>query len=104
MPPPDRITIGAHVYHVQRVPARLLMNDAGEPLNGDCDPDALVIRLAARMRKSKTQEITLHEVLHACIYPSGVDDESVVTALAPSLLQVMKSNPALVAYLLKDAP
>ncbi len=45
----------------------------------------------------------LHELLHCCTelthVTDGATEEATVTALAPALVQVLRENPALVAYL-----
>lgn len=49
------------------------------------------------------REVLMHEVLHACIEVSGLDDEEaeerVIRALAPTLVDVLQRNPKLVRYL-----
>lgn len=49
----------------------------------------------------------LHEVLHGCwhhanIEAHGGDQEKEITALAPTLLDVMRRNPELVAFLMDE--
>lgn len=52
------------------------------------------------------RDTLLHEVLHACINSVGVKckhGERIVAALSPVLLDALRSNPALVTFLLGDA-
>jgi predicted SprT family Zn-dependent metalloprotease len=102
---PHTIKVGPHVYSVVRKTGE----EMPEAL-GDTDFDANEIRIRKNMRKTKSQEIVLHELLHACTYPSFTGayegeeklmTEEFVNAVAPVLLQVLKDNPKLVEYLTK---
>lgn len=93
IPIPVSIRVGAHDYSVEMTAGRVL--DA----NGDCDFDKLRIRLAKRMRRSKLREIIVHEILHACAYPTDLDEEPFVTVIAPVLVQVIRDNPQLIDFL-----
>ena len=72
---------------------------------GYFEPNTLQIWVKQRLRKSKAQEILLHEVLH--VASSGLvkngkdqyDEESFVSALAPVVLSTLQDNPGLVEYL-----
>lgn len=97
MPPmPKTVKVGPHVYSVVR--------KAGMDCNGYCDFGALVIAVRPRLRRSKAQEILLHEVMHACTHPSlngtkRYQDEDFVDGVTPTLLAVMQDNPELISYL-----
>lgn len=92
-PIPKAITVGPHTYKVRRV--RKLVEDLGL-----CSYDTATVSIRQGMGASKTREVLLHEVLHACGYPSLCDkDEEFVDTIAPALLQVLRSNPELLAYL-----
>jgi hypothetical protein len=96
---PQTVKVGPHVYSILRKPSTQMKGDLGV-----CSFDQLEIWVKARMRKTKAQEVLLHEVLHATTHPSfngnkKMDDESFVNAVAPVLLQVLNDNPELVAYL-----
>jgi len=101
---PARVRVGPHPYNVRRVPGEQLKHkEDGSPLFGDTDVDTLTIRLCKWMRKSKSQEVLLHEVMHACVDPLEVDpkiEELLISRLAPTLLQAMRDNPEMVKYLL----
>lgn len=94
---PKSIKVGAHVYTVLRK-SKGQMSGVGE-----CDFDGTQILVRKRLKKSVAKETLLHELLHACIYPSFNDksttDEEFVLALAPVLLQVIQDNPDLLEYL-----
>jgi hypothetical protein len=96
---PDTIKVGCHVYTVVRSPLPDCL--------GDCDFDALRIRVRPRLRKSKAQETLLHEVLHACTDPSlkagKHAEEDFIETASPILLQVIQDNPGLLAYLQEPA-
>lgn len=96
---PKTVKVGPHVYTVLRKPASAL----GENL-GHCDSSSLQIWIKERLRRSKAQEILLHELLHAIVLQAldttkKHDDESYVVVTAPLLLQVFHDNPELVEYL-----
>ena len=96
---PASIRVGAHDYTVCAVDGKAFDVAA----NGDCDHDEVMIRIRKRMRRTKTQEILLHEVLHACLYPLDLkNEERFVEKMAPELLQVLKNNPNLVRYLVEE--
>jgi len=71
--------------------------------HGGCDFNTVTISVQERLRKSKAQEVLLHECLHAASYPTlndqTVSDEKFVDGLTPTLLQVLKDNPELLEYL-----
>lgn len=97
---PKTMKVGPHVYTVLRKPKSQMSN---EDLGG-CDFNTLQISVQQRLRKSKAREILLHELLHACTYPSlssgdKYTDEQFVETTAPILLQVIQENPELIAYL-----
>jgi hypothetical protein len=55
------------------------------------------------------RELLLHEVLHACVAASSLDvpldqEEPLVAAIAPRLLEALRQNPALIRYLLDPQP
>ena len=93
---PISVKIGPHIYTV----VRAYRNGA----NGFCDIDGLKVAVQPRLRKTKAQEVLLHEIMHALTHPtlcgSGkFTDEEFVTGVTPLLLQVLKDNPDLLEYL-----
>lgn len=99
MRPTKAIKVGPHEVAVVMVPPKLMVNEKGEKLNGEYDPDVPCIRFSRYMRLSKEQEILLHETLHACYYPNSEDEEAFVLAIAPVLLGVIQNNHEFIAYL-----
>lgn len=96
---PSTVKVGPHVYSILRLPKKQMEGDLGS-----CDFTTLTIRVRSGLRKSKSREILLHEVLHATTHPSVCDekpmlDEEFVTAVSPVLLQVLQENPPFVEYL-----
>ena len=101
---PKTVRVGTHAYAVLRKSNAQMPEIDGAKPHGCCDFDNLQILIAKGLRKSKAKEFLLHEILHACTYPSfngntKMTDEDFVTAVAPVLLQVMTDNPELVEYL-----
>ena len=97
---PTSIKVGPHTYPILRKP-KSEMKDLGL-----CSWDKVQIWIQARLRKSKAQEVLLHEVIHACTYPSMASvqnktDEDFVDVASPLLLQVLQDNPGFVEYLTK---
>ena len=97
---PASVKVGPHVYPIVRRP-KSQMKD-----HGLCDWNQVQILIRSRLRKSKAKEVLLHEILHACTYPTmavvvGKTDEDFVDVVAPTLLQVIQENPELVEYLVK---
>lgn len=95
---PASITIGPHVYAVTT-------DGLPDDLIGDSDCTQLVLRVRADMPESTTAETLLHECLHAILDATPLRDfddaveESIVSALAPPLLELLRRNPRLVALL-----
>ena len=96
-PMPKSIKVGAHVYTILRKPKSQFEDE------GLCVSDKLEITIRQRLKRSKAQETLLHEIIHACGYPSFWDkwpgEEKFVIAIAPVLLQVIQDNPGLLEYL-----
>ena len=101
---PKTVKVGTHVYSILRKTNAQMPVIDGEKPHGCCDFNGLQILIAKGLRKSKAKEFLLHEILHACTYPSfngntQMTDEGFVTAVSPVLLQVMQDNPDLLTYL-----
>lgn len=96
-PMPKSIKVGAHVYTILRKPKSQFEEE------GLCVSDKLEITIRQRLKRSKAQEVLVHELIHAAGYPSFWDkwpgEEKFVVAVSPVLLQVLQDNPDLVAYL-----
>lgn len=99
VPLPKTVRVGPHTYTILRQRKAVLGNDIGK-----CHYDGLQICIRHGLPRSKAQEVLMHELLHACTYPTlaegtALSDEQFVDGIAPTLLQVLRENPDLVAYL-----
>lgn len=81
-------------------------NEEEADLVGHWSPRALTITLRPDIARDVLAETVLHETLHGILDQIGVrselgaeDTEGVVIRLAPLLLDVLRRNPQLVAYL-----
>jgi hypothetical protein len=103
--PPEAIALGPHRFRVDASEdTAVLLHD--ENANGDSRPDQLLIRLGTRRPHSVVAETLLHELTHCAwsltalpAHEVNEHQEVVVTALAPWLLEALRQNPALVAFL-----
>lgn len=92
---PRTIRVSPHVYNIARRAAK------GD--HGALDPGVLEIGVKRGLRRSKAQEILLHEVIHACV-PAALErgphsEEDFVVGITAALLGVIQDNPDLVKYL-----
>lgn len=103
---PNRISINGLEYDTAEVA------DLRDPYDPDkeCLGTVSFTRLTIRVDESSPHRLkaaTLwHEILHAALYQSGLepeDEEQIVIALGYTLSQVIRDNPALIAYT-RDAP
>lgn len=99
MKPPRHIQVGPFRYRV-RVDQ---IDDCGTT-----DPDRLTITLRESNPSDVQRETLLHEVLHAVLANCGLakelgddQEEHVVRALSPILLDTFDRNPRLVDFLLE---
>ena len=98
---PDSIKVGPHTYSVLRKSTLEMPKDWGS-----CDPGRLQIWVRNRLKKSKAQDILLHEIFHAALHSvangsSKNEEEAFVEALSPAFLHVLQNNPKFVEYLTK---
>lgn len=97
---PRAVRVGAHTYTV-RVDPSVPSEHLGDYWNVG------QIRLQPGLTPSRQREVLFHEVLHAAYeaakLPASCIEERAVTALAPILLEVLRRNPTLVAYLLEKS-
>lgn len=102
---PAKITLGPHNYEIRSdVDTARLLRD--EDARGDSRPDQLVIRIDVDRPHTAVAETLLHEALHCVWHQTSLRvehdndaEEKAVTALAPLLLQMLRRNPELTAYL-----
>jgi hypothetical protein len=103
---PAHVDIGPHRYVIDSSPETgVLLHD--EENCGDSRPDRCLVRVDASRPPTKVAKTLLHELIH-CVWShtplrvaefSGREEE-IVSALAPWLLDMLRRNPDLVAYLL----
>ena len=106
--PPDQVQVGPHRYTIQFDDTALNIESVreGEDLVGHCDRRALRILVRTGMAHDQEADTLLHETLHALCEVIGFDselgemeEETFVRRLTPILLDTLRRNPALVAYL-----
>lgn len=100
---PKVIKIGLHSYRVK--PG--VIDDSRGFLFGRTTSRATLIEVDHTVAASQIRDTVLHEVLHAVIndFPHELDndaEEALVRGLAPGVLAVLRDNPQLIAFLLKD--
>jgi hypothetical protein len=99
---PKKIKIGPYTFPVVRVNKSELPDDELAHI----DVNSIRIPIAKRIPREKVREIILHETLHGIHYLSGRyddtprSDEQWIDATVPMLLQVLRDNPELIAYLI----
>jgi hypothetical protein len=86
------------MYKVKRVASKELPGKLGKH-----DSNTFEIVLRKSLRRDKSRECLLHEILHACHYAKGADtqrtDEEWIEATVHTLLEVLTDNPEVVEYL-----
>lgn len=106
---PAALTIGPHRYEVRSDhDTGVLLRAEGS--NGDSRPCDLLIRVDTGRPTSAVAETLLHEALHCAWHQTSFTasqnlsdhEEAIVTALAPLLLGILRSNPDLVKFLTSD--
>lgn len=110
MRPPKRIHVGPFEYRVtfdeQAMTARCRA-EATELL-GHCDTGHLVIDVDPGQPVGQARDTTMHEALHAIVDLTGLNhawgdsEEDFICRLSPAILDLLRRNPKLVAYLTAD--
>jgi hypothetical protein len=102
---PDHVDLGPHRYTIDasHEAATLLREDGS---NGDSRPDRHLIRLDIDRPHTAVAVTLLHELVHCAWQHTNLrvdhdpdHEERIVTALAPLLLEAVRRNPTLTAYL-----
>lgn len=106
---PEFVRIGPFTYavtwpeHVLDVDTFGNDDETLPTLSARADHYALAIQVSSTLARPVQRKSLLHEVIHACNWISGHDDtsseEQFVRALAFPLLDVLRDNPVLVAFL-----
>lgn len=105
---PEQVDVGAVTF-------RLFVTELEDPRGEDrvlglTDTDRARVRLNEDMPTSQRRTVLWHELGHAAWHVAGLDEsptvkdheETVLAALAPLQLLILRRNPDLVAYLLAD--
>lgn len=105
---PETIEVGPNVYDVRPDELERLRLEHAEQksLAGHTDHNHLYILIDATIAPAQVRDTVLHETLHTLAFLSGLGfewgtqrEEEIVRRLSPLLLDVLRRNPALVAYL-----
>ena len=103
---PAQVRVGPLVYDVACDSLALLVAEHShkQALLGQCDHKALAIMLSPDQAPLALKSTLLHEVLHAVINTAGFeitdeDEERLVSVLEAPLLQLVRDNPDLIAWL-----
>ena len=95
---PRTVRVGPYRYKV--------VDRHGSENLGECEVDKLRIHVQVGQPPDSERDTLLHELLHACIAHSGLDrrladdvEEDVVRSLSPILLDTLRRNKNLIAYL-----
>lgn len=110
--PPHHVDVGPFRYTltVDKPALNALSIERRKYMAAETDPDALTITVDEGLAVLAERAVVLHETLHAIVSLVGLDDpsgplgtgdidEQVIVAVAPALLDVLRRNPDLVAYL-----
>lgn len=106
-PIPDTVEVGPLVYALITDELELRRREAGaEPLRGECSTDRLRIVLDVELPIARIRQVVLHELLHAVYESTGLGaelgdkaEEAQIARLTNPLLDLLRRNPTLVAYL-----
>lgn len=113
MPRPTKLKIGYITFTVEYLRDSVWLRKGLPPGDGGQTHGAaasIKVRDATDLDEIHVREVLLHEVLHACVYASGLAlegdpralldiEETFVSRTAPTLLDVLRVNPGLVEYL-----
>jgi hypothetical protein len=105
---PDRIVVGPFVYRVIADAAKLQAHEhkLQGAYSGYSDHSAMEIVIGPHEAICSQREVLWHEIKHCVVHLFGeygkMDDETYIRRTAPMELAVLRSNPALVAYLLGE--
>lgn len=94
---PPYVKIGP--YHIRIEQHEGYWNKDDIRVYGEFDERASIINVDTDASTEVMRETILHEILHAILLMYDRDDEGLVRALSPMLLQVMRDNPKLMMAL-----
>lgn len=111
MKPPKTVEIGPHTYRVV-VDKNAVAHDSvrnGSEVLGYCTTAEQRISIQPDQGPSMLRDTVLHEVLHALFDLTGLagthsddDEERIIRPFATALLDCLRRNPTLVAYLTEN--
>lgn len=105
---PTSVDVGPFTYTIHADEARMnkANRDDGSDAWGCCNHAKLEIIIDPNQAPAMIQDTLLHETLHALTAMVGLTDElsarreeAIVRRLTPALLHMLRTNPALVGYL-----
>lgn len=105
---PAKVKVGPFTYKVtsDRHDMNQRCRDESTDLLGHCDRRMGVISVEPQQSLEQKRDTLLHEVLHAITDMTGIEaemsnelEEQIVRRLSPVLLEVLRKNPKLVAFL-----
>lgn len=110
---PDAVRVGYMIFDVKYLSEKQWKAaDLDDQDAGNCEGWKGLIRIRLQgdeQHETATRELLMHELLHACWYVAGLfatdlrklDDveEDIVRVTSPVMLQVLRDNPDLMAYL-----
>lgn len=108
---PRELVLGPVTYTISTslVDVGRACRDQGEVLLGATDHPSLRIVVDPDQAPGQARDTLLHESLHAVFQISGLSDEwgdakeeRVIRRVSPWILELIRSNPALVAFLTGD--
>lgn len=101
---PTEIEIGPFTYDVSLDEADI--DELAPEAFAAIDPMALLIALEPAQGEDQMRDSLLHEILHGIVFATGVDQdidaetiERLIRPLSTGLLDVLRRNPAVVAFL-----
>ncbi len=107
---PRKVIVAPHIMSIQYDDDNRLKEI--DDLNGLCDFDTGRIWIQRKQTPIMERDTVLHEVLHALLDQTGAKrrfkevgtdfEEEMVVELTPRILQVLRDNPRLVAYLTEE--
>lgn len=103
---PRKVTIGYRKYRVEELSKK--QSDADEALGWHFNyPARIKVRLT-ELDPAEVANTFLHEILHGCwkvgeLPKKKIDEEQVVTVLANQLTQVIRDNPEVIEFIVKNA-
>ena len=110
MSPPSKVHVGQRTYTIN-------LDDTGRlrerDSSGETYNDLRQITVSGHLPPEPMREVVVHELLHALTEYTGlhhdledssvtVSDEQMVGRLAPALVDLLRGNPTLVAWLQED--